>query len=118
MAKSTKKVDALSMFESSVPAKAAPRQKTPAPKSVPEKHEEVKEIKETKVKEEPAKTDENPVPGIQLMKSRKEKETRKNKSRTFYMSDALYEKLRSLAKENECSASEYLTFLLEQILYT
>ncbi len=118
MAKSTKKVDALSMFESSVPAKAAPRQKAPAPKSVPIDPEEKIEIKEAKAEKEPEKPEKTPAPGIQLMKSHKDKEARKNKSRTFYMSDALYEKLRSLAKENECSASEYLTFLLEQILYT
>ena len=44
------------------------------------------------------------------------KKAKNMKSRTFYLDDALYNKLAKLAKSNGSSTSEYLSFILEQIL--
>jgi len=135
MAKNTVKNDALSMFASTTSVKGKmPEKKTAQNKVVKEpakkekivteelpveekKTEEIKKeiIKETSTVNKENKSDESKVPMITLTVPKKEN-SRLGHSRSFYMKDSNYDKLKDLAEQNECSISDMLNFILNQIL--
>lgn len=117
MAKNTKKEDALSMFQNAVPMRknrkeVIKNENDPVLEKSAAMIEKVDKIIEPKSDSVP---DMKQSSVVQLKKKSNTKEIT-NKSRTFYMSNSIYDRLTNLAKENNCSNSEYLTFLLEQIL--
>ncbi len=134
MAKHTQKNDALGMFGNTKPVnikkqptKETPKKtekveeeekKTPAPKTekVEEKSPEKKD--EPKVEQETAPVETPVLSGMGLKLTMDlEKKERTKRTRCFYLSDETYEKLVEMSKKSQSNASEYLEFILKQVLF-
>ena len=138
MAKHTQKNDALGMFGSTKPvnikkqpAKETPKKaevvdevekKEPAPKPVkaeekaPEKKVEPKVEAKAEPEASPAETSALSGMGLKLTMDLEKKE-RTKRTRCFYLSDETYEKLVEMSKKSKSNASEYLEFILKQVLF-
>ena len=134
MAKHTQKNDALGMFGNTKPvnikkqpAKETPKKaeiveeaekKAPSPKAekveekIPEKKTEPKVEQEANPVETPALSG----MGLKLTMDLEKKE-RTKRTRCFYLSDETYEKLVDMSKKSQSNASEYLEFILKQVLF-
>lgn len=128
MAKHTQKNDALGMFSKTKPVnikKAAPVEKVeekvekkPEPKKEVKKAEPImpEPVVEAPVVEnesEPAMTLDTSKISLEMKPVKKE---RTNNTRSFYLKDETYNKLVAMAKKNNVGISEYLEFILGQIL--
>lgn len=127
MAKHTQKNDALGMFENTKPIKI----NTSTAKSSSRKTVEEVVEKNPVVKEE--KSDEKAEPLIQKEETSTtapksfgngfqltmpvEKRERMRRTRSIYMNDEIYGKLVEMSKANNTSVSEYLEFILKQVLF-
>ena len=138
MAKHTQKNDALGMFGNTKPvnikkqpAKETPKKSEtvedlqkiePAPKpvkekeTVPEKIEEPKDVIKVEPKVSPAETSTLSGMGLKLTMDLEKKE-RTKRTRCFYLSDETYERLVEMSKKSKSNASEYLEFILKQVLF-
>ena len=138
MAKHTQKNDALGMFGNTKPvnikkqpAKETPKKSEtvedlqkiePAPKTVkeketvPEKIEEPKDVTKEEPEVSPAETSTLSGMGLKLTMDFEKKE-RTKRTRCFYLSDETYERLVEMSKKSKSNASEYLEFILKQVLF-
>ena len=138
MAKHTQKNDALGMFGNTKPvnikkqpAKETPKKSEtvedlqkiePAPKpvkekeTVPEKIEEPKDVAKEEPEVSPAETSTLSGMGLKLTMDLEKKE-RTKRTRCFYLSDETYERLVEMSKKSKSNASEYLEFILKQVLF-
>ncbi len=137
MAKHTQKNDALGMFGSTKPvnikkqpAKETPKKavvveeekKEPTPKPVkaeekaPEKKVDPKIEAKAEPEASPAETSSLSGMGLKLTMDLEKKE-RTKRTRCFYLSDETYEKLVEMSKKSKSNASEYLEFVLKQVLF-
>ena len=127
MAKHTQKNDALGMFENTKPIKintsTAKSSSRKTVEEVVEKNPVVKEEKSEEKAEPIIKKEETAVTtpksfgnGFQLTMP-VEKRERMRRTRSIYMNDEIYGKLVEMSKANNTSVSEYLEFILKQVLY-
>lgn len=131
MAKHTQKNDALGMFENTKPIKintsTAKSSFRKTVEEVVEKNPVVKEEKSEEKAEEKAepiiKKEETATTapksfgnGFQLTMP-VEKRERMRRTRSIYMNDEIYGKLVEMSKANNTSVSEYLEFILKQVLF-
>ncbi|WP_026493014.1 MULTISPECIES: hypothetical protein [unclassified Butyrivibrio] len=129
MAKNTVKTSALDMFSETKPVlknrtaqiKAeTPKQPVQTSKSSPKDSKNETEAKIETSSPVTAETNasnevENKLSGISLKMS-KAKVEKKSRGRSFYLSDNIYERLANQAKKNNVSISEFLEYILKQVL--
>jgi hypothetical protein len=132
MAKHTQKNDALGMFGNTKPVniKKQPAKETPkkaeiveevekkAPKAEKVEEKAPEKKAEPKVEQEAAPVETPVLSGMGLKLTMDlEKKERTKRTRCFYLSDETYEKLVEMSKKSQSNASEYLEFILKQVLF-
>ncbi len=133
MAKHTQKNDALGMFGNTKPVniKKQPAKETPkkaeiveevekkAPKAEKVEEKAPEKKAEPKVEQEAAPVETPVLSGMGLKLTMDlEKKERTKRTRCFYLSDETYEKLVEMSKKSQSNASEYLEFILKQVLFS
>lgn len=134
MAKNTQKENAMAMFSNTAIVKPVKKETVKEdkqakqvelinkPQTVSEQEPRVEEIKEPEIKrnvviEEPVKHIELPEKvGKEISLTIEKKPTQKGLAKTFYIRTELDEKITEGARRSGVSRSEYLNYILEQVL--